>query len=91
MDLYKAFLDYATSGVQYNSEIDTLERFFFIVVWGIGAKDMPKHSSGDMKRTLREIYLREVQNDKLLGRTDFLDKITAFIELEDIKLKGVTE
>jgi hypothetical protein len=44
-----------------------------------------------MKRTLREIYLREVQNDKLLGRTDFLDKITAFIELEDIKLKGVTE
>lgn len=87
MDLYKAFLDYATSGVQYNSEIDTLERFFFIVVWGIGAKDIPKHSSGDMKRTLREIYLREVQNDKLLGRTDFLDKITAFIELEDIKLK----
>lgn len=91
MDLYKAFLDYATSGVKFNSEIDTLERFFFIVVWGIGAKDMPKHSSGDMKRTLREIYLREVQNDKLLGRTDFLDKITAFIELEDIKIKGVTE
>lgn len=91
MDLYKAFLDYATSGAKYNSEIDTLERFFFIMVWGIGAKDIPKHSSGDMKRTLREIYLREVQNDKLLGRTDFLDKITAFIELEDIKLKGVTE
>lgn len=91
MDLYKSFLDYATNGVQYNSEIDTLERFFFIVVWGISAKDMPKHSSGDMKRTLREIYLREVQNDKLLGRTNFLDKITAFVELEDIKLKGVTE
>ena len=46
MDLYKAFLDYATSGVEYNSEIDTLERFFFIVVWGIGAKDMPKHKIG---------------------------------------------
>jgi hypothetical protein len=91
MDLYKAFLKYATSGAKYNSDIDTLERFFFIVYWGVGAANMPKHSSKDMKRTLREIYLREVQNDKLLGKTKFLDMITAFMELEGIDLREVTE
>lgn len=87
-DIYWAFFDYAISGAKYNDEIDTLERFFFAVVWGAG---VPDHSSGDLKRTLREIYKRNVANDKLLGKTDFLDKIRAYVELEDIKLKGVTE
>jgi len=72
---YDSFLDFATSGVNRAIQIDTLEDFIFSELFHV---DTPKRSSSDLKAYCREIYLREVANDRILQTTEFMEKIKSY-------------
>lgn len=49
-----------------------LEDFFFAYVWKIKAKLLGS-DLGLLRKDLHELFLRKAANDKLLGKTDFLE------------------
>lgn len=69
---YDTFLDFALEGAKYADQIDVLEDFIFCEIFDV---DCPQHSSSELKRYCKELYLRLVGNDKLLNRQELYEKI----------------
>lgn len=88
---FESFLAFATSGVNYSSEVDTLEDFMLRVVFEVdGHDEILTCSSYTFKNFLRNTYSELVQSDQLqkrfTGKSELLEKINGY--MTDCELWG---
>ena len=77
MVTYENFLEYISCGAENDNECDLLEHFVITKIFNI--TEVPENSSYEFKKILREIYLRNVANDKLIGKGIFLKTIKEYV------------
>lgn len=76
---YDSFFEYETDEQSVSSHIDGMAEFVFVKVFRLTADDVPAIGSLEFRRTMQEIYLRQVANEKILGKHEFLDAIRSWI------------
>lgn len=77
---FDSFLDFATSGTDKPTEVDTLEDFVFTMIFGL--KEAPDESGYSLKAWCKVIYNEAKQHGDILMKTifEYMDKMPSMWE-----------